>query len=162
MNNKDLHDLKNKRLEEEKFYEIMNQTNIGNLDKTEVIEVLQTISNIKELQKTYLNSIKDIIDSAKTTQLSAMEKTSIKNFEKIYEIIERISKDGSEDLKREALNKIFELANLELEYEKQKNDTVRDMNNQNNNLWKEIATKIGVVVIGVITLVVALKKSPKL
>ena len=33
MNNRDLFDLKNKRLEQVKFNEIMNQTNIGNLDK---------------------------------------------------------------------------------------------------------------------------------
>ena len=96
----------------------MNQTNTGNLDKAKVIEVLETIPNIVELQKTYLNSIKDIIDAAKATQLSAMEKISIKNFERIYEIIERMSKDGSEDFKRECLNKIFEFGKLELEYEK--------------------------------------------
>ena len=117
MNNRDLFDLKNKRLEQVKFNEIMNQTNTGNLDKAKVIEVLETIPNIVELQKTYLNSIKDIIDAAKATQLSAMEKISIKNFERIYEIIERMSKDGSEDFKRECLNKIFELGKLELEYE---------------------------------------------
>jgi hypothetical protein len=101
MNNRDLFDLKNKRLEQVKFNEIMNQTNIGNLDKAKVMEVLQTIPNIVELQRTYLNTIKDIIDSAKATHLSAMEKISIKNFEKIYEIIEKMSKDGSEDFKRE-------------------------------------------------------------
>ena len=138
MNNRDLFDLKNKRLEQVKFNEIMNQTNIGNLDKAKVMEVLQTIPNIVELQRTYLNTIKDIIDSAKATHLSAMEKISIKNFEKIYEIIEKMSKDGSEDFKRECLNKIFELGKLELEYEKQKNDTVKNMNNQNNSLWKKI------------------------
>ena len=125
MNNRDLFDLKNKRLEQVKFNEIMNQTNIGNLDKAKVMEVLQTIPNIVELQRTYLNTIKDIIDAAKATQLSAMEKISIKNFEKIYEIIEKMSKDGSEDFKRECLNKIFELGKLELEYEKQKNDIRR-------------------------------------
>ena len=65
MNNRDLFDLKNKRLEQVKFNEIMNQTNIGNLDKAKVIEVLETIPNIVELQRTYLNSIKDIIDAAK-------------------------------------------------------------------------------------------------
>ena len=106
MNNRDLFDLKNKRLEQVKFNEIMNQTNIGNLDKAKVIEVLETIPNIVELQRTYLNSIKDIIDAAKATQLSAMEKISIKNFERIYEIIERMSKDGSEDFKRECLNNL--------------------------------------------------------
>ena len=147
MNNRDLFDLKNKRLEQVKFNEIMNQTNIGNLDKAKVIEVLETIPNIVELQKTYLNSIKDIIDAAKATQLSAMEKISIKNFERIYEIIERMSKDGSEDFKRECLNKIFELGKLELEYEKQKNDTVENMNNQNNSLWKTIAIGLGTIVI---------------
>ena len=148
MNNRDLFDLKNKRLEQVKFNEIMNQTNTGNLDKAKVIEVLETIPNIVELQKTYLNSIKDIIDAAKATQLSAMEKISIKNFERIYEIIERMSKDGSEDFKRECLNKIFELGKLELEYEKQKNDTVKNMNNQNNSLWKTIAIGLGTIVIG--------------
>ncbi len=147
MNNRDLFDLKNKRLEQVKFNEIMNQTNIGNLDKAKVIEVLETIPNIVELQRTYLNSIKDIIDAAKATQLSAMEKISIKNFERIYEIIERMSKDGSEDFKRECLNKIFELGKLELEYEKQKNDTVKNMNNQNNSLWKKIAIGLGTIVI---------------
>ncbi|MGJ0378272.1 hypothetical protein [Aliarcobacter cryaerophilus] len=147
MNNRDLFDLKNKRLEQVKFNEIMNQTNIGNLDKAKVIEVLETIPNIVELQKTYLNSIKDIIDAAKATQLSAMEKISIKNFERIYEIIERMSKDGSEDFKRECLNKIFELGKLELEYEKQKNDTVKNMNNQNNSIWKKIAIGLGTIVI---------------
>ncbi len=147
MNNRDLFDLKNKRLEQVKFNEIMNQTNIGNLDKAKVIEVLETIPNIVELQRTYLNSIKDIIDAAKATQLSAMEKISIKNFEKIYEIIEKMSKDGSEDFKRECLNKIFELGKLELEYEKQKNDTVKNMNNQNNSLWKKIAIGLGTIVI---------------
>ena len=147
MNNRDLFDLKNKRLEQVKFNEIMNQTNNGNLDKAKVIEVLETIPNIVELQRTYLNSIKDIIDAAKATQLSAMEKISIKNFERIYEIIERMSKDGSEDFKRECLNKIFELGKLELEYEKQKNDTVKNMNNQNNSLWKKIAIGLGTIVI---------------
>ena len=155
MNNRDLFDLKNKRLEQVKFNEIMNQTNIGNLDKAKVIEVLETIPNIVELQRTYLNSIKDIIDAAKATQLSAMEKISIKNFEKIYEIIEKMSKDGSEDFKRECLNKIFELGKLELEYEKQKNDTVKNMNNQNNSLWKKIAIGVGVIVVGAIGAVAA-------
>ena len=155
MNNRDLFDLKNKRLEQVKFNEIMNQTNNGNLDKAKVIEVLETIPNIVELQRTYLNSIKDIIDAAKATQLSAMEKISIKNFERIYEIIERMSKDGSEDFKRECLNKIFELGKLELEYEKQKNDTVKNMNNQNNSLWKKIAIGVGVIVVGAIGAVAA-------
>ena len=161
MNNRDLFDLKNKRLEQVKFNEIMNQTNIGNLDKAKVIEVLETIPNIVELQKTYLNSIKDIIDAAKATQLSAMEKISIKNFERIYEIIERMSKDGSEDFKRECLNKIFELGKLELEYEKQKNDTVKNMNNQNNSLWKKIAIGLGTIVIGAIGAVAASKFDKK-
>ena len=161
MNNRDLFDLKNKRLEQVKFNEIMNQTNIGNLDKAKVIEVLETIPNIVELQKTYLNSIKDIIDAAKATQLSAMEKISIKNFERIYEIIERMSKDGSEDFKRECLNKIFELGKLELEYEKQKNDTVKNMNNQNNSLWKKIAIGVGVIVVGAIGAVAASKFDKK-
>ena len=160
MNNRDLFDLKNKRLEQVKFNEIMNQTNTGNLDKAKVIEVLETIPNIVELQKTYLNSIKDIIDAAKATQLSAMEKISIKNFERIYEIIERMSKDGSEDFKRECLNKIFELGKLELEYEKQKNDTVKNMNNQNNSLWKKIAI-VGTIVIGTIGAVAASKFDKK-
>ena len=161
MNNRDLFDLKNKRLEQVKFNEIMNQTNIGNLDKAIVMEVLETIPNIVELQKTYLNSIKDIIDAAKATQLSAMEKISIKNFERIYEIIERMSKDGSEDFKRECLNKIFELGKLELEYEKQKNDTVKNMNNQNNSLWKKIAIGVGVIVVGAIGAVAASKFDKK-
>ena len=161
MNNRDLFDLKNKRLEQVKFNEIMNQTNNGNLDKAKVIEVLETIPNIVELQKTYLNSIKDIIDAAKATQLSAMEKISIKNFERIYEIIERMSKDGSEDFKRECLNKIFELGKLELEYEKQKNDTVENMNNQNNSLWKTIAIGLGTIVIGTIGAVAASKFDKK-
>ena len=161
MNNRDLFDLKNKRLEQVKFNEIMNQTNIGNLDKAKVIEVLETIPNIVELQRTYLNSIKDIIDAAKATQLSAMEKISIKNFERIYEIIERMSKDGSEDFKRECLNKIFELGKLELEYEKQKNDTVENMNNQNNSLWKTIAIGLGTIVIGAIGAVAASKFDKK-
>ena len=161
MNNRDLFDLKNKRLEQVKFNEIMNQTNTGNLDKAKVIEVLETIPNIVELQKTYLNSIKDIIDAAKATQLSAMEKISIKNFEKIYEIIEKMSKDGSEDFKRECLNKIFELGKLELEYEKQKNDTVKNMNNQNNSLWKKIAIGVGVIVVGAIGAVAASKFDKK-
>ena len=161
MNNRDLFDLKNKRLEQVKFNEIMNQTNNGNLDKAKVIEVLETIPNIVELQKTYLNSIKDIIDAAKATQLSAMEKISIKNFERIYEIIERMSKDGSEDFKRECLNKIFELGKLELEYEKQKNDTVKNMNNQNNSLWKKIAIGLGTIVIGAIGAVAASKFDKK-
>ena len=161
MNNRDLFDLKNKRLEQVKFNEIMNQTNIGNLDKAKVMEVLQTIPNIVELQRTYLNTIKDIIDSAKATHLSAMEKISIKNFERIYEIIERMSKDGSEDFKRECLNKIFELGKLELEYEKQKNDTVKNMNNQNNSLWKKIAIGLGTIVIGTIGAVAASKFDKK-
>lgn len=161
MNNRDLFDLKNKRLEQVKFNEIMNQTNNGNLDKAKVIEVLETIPNIVELQRTYLNSIKDIIDAAKATQLSAMEKISIKNFERIYEIIERMSKDGSEDFKRECLNKIFELGKLELEYEKQKNDTVKNMNNQNNSLWKKIAFGLGTIVIGAIGAVAASKFDKK-
>jgi hypothetical protein len=161
MNNRDLFDLKNKRLEQVKFNEIMNQTNTGNLDKAKVIEVLETIPNIVELQRTYLNSIKDIIDAAKATQLSAMEKISIKNFEKIYEIIEKMSKDGSEDFKRECLNKIFELGKLELEYEKQKNDTVKNMNNQNNSLWKKIAIGVGVIVVGAIGAVAASKFDKK-
>ena len=160
MNNRDLFDLKNKRLEQVKFNEIMNQTNNGNLDKAKVIEVLETIPNIVELQRTYLNSIKDIIDAAKATQLSAMEKISIKNFERIYEIIEKMSKDGSEDFKRECLNKIFELGKLELEYEKQKNDTVKNMNNQNNSLWKKIAI-VGTIVIGTIGAVAASKFDKK-
>ena len=161
MNNRDLFDLKNKRLEQVKFNEIMNQTNIGNLDKAKVMEVLQTIPNIVELQRTYLNTIKDIIDSAKATHLSAMEKISIKNFEKIYEIIEKMSKDGSEDFKRECLNKIFELGKLELEYEKQKNDTVKNMNNQNNSLWKKIAIGVGVIDLGAIGDVAASKFDKK-
>ena len=161
MNNRDLFDLKNKRLEQVKFNEIMNQTNTGNLDKAKVIEVLETIPNIVELQRTYLNSIKDIIDAAKATQLSAMGKISIKNFERIYEIIERMSKDGSEDFKRECLNKIFELGKLELEYEKQKNDTVKNMNNQNNSLWKKIAFGLGTIVIGAIGAVAASKFDKK-
>lgn len=161
MDNKDLFDLKNKRLEQIKFNEIVNQTNIGNLDKAKVMEVLQTVPNIVELQRIYLDSIKDIINSAKTTQLSAMEKISIKNFEKIYEIIERMSKDGSEDFKRECLNKIFELGKLELEYEKQKNDTVKNMNNQNNSLWKKIAIGIGTIAITAITAVAASKFDKK-
>lgn len=161
MNNRDLFDLKNKRLEQVKFNEIMNQTNIGNLDKAKVMEVLETIPNIVELQKTYLNSIKDIIDAAKATQLSAMEKISIKNFERIYEIIERMSKDGSEDFKRECLNKIFELGKLELEYEKQKNDTVKNMNNQNNSLWKKIAFGLGTIVTLAIGAVAASKFDKK-
>ena len=161
MNNRDLFDLKNKRLEQVKFNEIMNQTNNGNLDKAKVIEVLETIPNIVELQRTYLNSIKDIIDAAKATQLSAMEKISIKNFERIYEIIERMSIDGSEDFKRECLNKIFELGKLELEYEKQKNDTVKNMNNQNNSLWKKIAIGVGVIVVGAIGAVAASKFDKK-
>ncbi|MCT7464694.1 hypothetical protein N5S72_09560 [Aliarcobacter cryaerophilus] len=161
MHNRDLLDLKNKSLEQVKFNEIMKQTNNGNFDKEKVMEVLQTIPNLVELQRTYLNSKKDIINSAKDTQLSAMNKISIKNFERIYEIIERMSKDGSEDLKRECLNKIFELGKLELESEKEKNDTVKYMNNQNNSLWKKIAIGLGAVAITAIGAVAVSKFDKK-
>ena len=72
-----------------------------------------------------------------------------------------MSKDGSEDFKRECLNKIFELGKLELEYEKQKNDTVKNMNNQNNSLWKKIAIGVGVIVVGAIGAVAASKFDKK-
>ena len=72
-----------------------------------------------------------------------------------------MSKDGSEDFKRECLNKIFELGKLELEYEKQKNDTVENMNNQNNSLWKTIAIGLGTIVIGAIGAVAASKFDKK-
>ena len=85
--------------------------------------------------------------------------TSQKN--SIYEIIEKMSKDGSEDFKRECLNKIFELGKLELEYEKQKNDTVKNMNNQNNSLWKKIAIGVGVIDVGAIGAVAASKFDKK-
>ncbi|TLT07830.1 hypothetical protein FE243_03590 [Aliarcobacter thereius] len=138
MNDFELINFKNKKLEQEKFNEILTQTNIGNLDKKLAIEVLHSIPNIIELQKNYLDSIKNIIESVKSTQISALEGISIKNFEKLYEIVERISKDGSEDLKKECINKIFELAKLELEYEKQKNITLENINNSNNSLWKKL------------------------
>lgn len=153
MNNFELIDLKNKELDQEKFNEILTQTNIGNINKELASEVLFTIPNIIELQKNYLDSIKNIIESVESTQISALEGISIKNFEKLYEIVERISKNGSEDLKKECINKIFELAKLELEYEKQKNITLENINSSNNSLWKKIAIGLGLVAVGAVSVV---------
>ncbi|KLE08181.1 hypothetical protein [Aliarcobacter butzleri] len=141
--------LKYKNLSQEEFNQIVDYVASNKIDGTIAIEVLKTIPNLVKLNETYLETTKTIFNSAKDIQLSAIDKISIQNIDKIIGTIESMSKDTSEEFKKECLSSIILLSQKLFEFEKDKNDTTAKINDDNNGLWKKAFMALSLVVVSV-------------
>ncbi|MFY4786815.1 hypothetical protein ACOTVV_03730, partial [Aliarcobacter butzleri] len=78
-----------------------------------------------------------------------IDKISIQNIDKIIGTIESMSKDTSEEFKKECLSSILSLSQKLFEFEKDKNDTTAKMNDDNNSFWKKAFVALSLVVMSV-------------
>ncbi|MCT7544254.1 MULTISPECIES: hypothetical protein [Aliarcobacter] len=100
--------------------------------------------NYIEVLKSYVESSTKITNASKEVQLAALYKLSSHNRDKVIEAMIELSKNGSEDLKNKILEKISEITSEQSKLEKTTNDTLKEMNKDNNDFWLKLAGGLAV------------------
>jgi hypothetical protein len=95
--------------------------------------------NYIEVLKSYVESSTKITNASKEVQLAALSKLSSHNRDKVIEAMIELSKNGSEDLKNKILEKLSEITSEQSKLEKTTNDTLKEMNKDNNYFWLKLA-----------------------
>ena len=100
--------------------------------------------NYIEVLKSYVESSTKITNASKEVQLAALSKLSSHNRDKVIEAMIELSKNGSEDLKNKILEKLSEITSEQSKLEKTTNDTLKEMNKDNNDFWLKLAGGLAV------------------
>lgn len=100
--------------------------------------------NYIEVLKSYIESSTKITNASKEVQLAALYKLSSHNRDKVIEAMIELSKNGSEDLKNKILEKLSEITSEQSKLEKTTNDTLKEMNKDNNDFWLKLAGGLAV------------------
>lgn len=138
-------------IQKENFELLLEDVNKNEITKEEALEIFKNISNLTEVQKAYLETVKESVSAAKEVQLSAIDKINVPNVDFIIKIIEDMSKDSHDlDFKTKILEKLMELSKLMFEYEDKKNESAERMNKDNNNFWGKLMIGVGVIAVGVV------------
>jgi len=125
------------------FETIMDNVALGEISKEHAMLLLNALPNFVELQKTYLDGIKTIANSARETQKSAMDAISkVAELDSLISIINKLSDNvESEELKSKIIDALIKIANLKNEIVK----ILQEVNTSNNSIWKEIALTVAAV-----------------
>lgn len=127
----------------QQFETIMDNVALGEISKEQAMLLLSALPNFVELQKTYLDGIKTIANSARETQKSAMDAISkVAEIDSLISIINKLSDNvESEELKSKIIDALIKIANLKNEIVK----ILQEVNTSNNSTWKEIALTVAAV-----------------
>lgn len=138
-------------IQKKNFELLLEDVNKNEITKEEALEIFKNISNLTEVQKAYLETVKESVSAAKEVQLSAMDKISVPNVDIIIKTIGDMLKDTHDlDLKTRILEELMELSRLMFEYEHKKNESTERMNKDNNNFWGKLMIGVGVVAVGAV------------
>jgi len=135
------------------FETIMDNVALGEISKEHAMLLLNALPNFVELQKTYLDGIKTIANSARETQKSAMDAISkVAELDSLISIINKLSDNvESEELKSKIIDALIKIANLKNEIVK----ILQEVNTSNNSIWKEIALTVVAVASVAVAAVIA-------
>ncbi len=135
-------------IQNEKFELLLDDVSKNNISREQALGILKQITNLSEVQKAYLETVKESIHAIKNVQQSAIDKISVPNVDPIIKIIEDMLK-STDDLafKEKISEKLMELARLMFEYEQKKNETASKINDDNNGFWGKLLLGVGVVAI---------------
>ncbi len=129
------------------IFEDVVKNKISNQD----LHILQTmIPGFLELQKEYVDCIKDSIKGAKETQDKTLDIVSISgNIESLIEIVNQLmKKSNSEEVDSKILDTIVKITELKIKFEDAKNEYARKINKDNLKFWgTTIASIVGVIVV---------------
>ena len=107
----------------------------GEISKEDMKLLLEVMPNFVQLQETYIDGLKTIINSAKETQKDALRGITI-TIENLTALLQSIvEKSETEELRSKIVDISLKLAEHGLEIAK----IVQETNKENNNLWKSIA-----------------------
>ena len=73
-------------IQKENFELLLEDVNKNEITKEEALEIFKNISNLTEVQKAYLETVKESVSAAKEVQLSAMNKISVPNVDFIINL----------------------------------------------------------------------------
>lgn len=138
----------------QQFETLMDKVAIGEISKEQVMLLLNALPNLVELQKTYIDGIKTIADSAKEMQKNVIDNISKSgDIESSIAVINKLLDNAeTEELKFKILDALVKITIFKLEIEREKAKRLQEVNQSNNSFWK----KIGVAAASVASVAVAI------
>ncbi len=138
----------------QEFENIQRLAGEGKISKEEMKLLVEAIPNFIQLQETYIDGLKTIINSAKETQKDALRGITI-TIENLTALLQTIvEKSETEELRLKIADISLKLAEHGMEIAK----ILQATNQENNNLWKSIAGIAATALIVVGGIFVATKK----
>jgi polyhydroxyalkanoate synthesis regulator phasin len=141
----------------DKFKTIQSLVGEGKISKDEMKLLIEAMPNFVQLQQTYVDGLKTVINGAKETQKDALRGISI-TLENITEILITLAKDAESD---ELRSKIADIALKLADYGKEIAKILQETNKDNNNTWKQIAGFASIAFITTVSVFVAMQNKNK-
>ncbi len=134
------------------FKKIQNLASKNEISREEMRLLVEAIPHFVQLQQTYVDGLKSVIQSAKESQKNALDGMS-RNLENITNILNNlINKAETEELRSKIADIALKLADYSLEIAKILHETNKD----NNNTWKYIAGGVSACLAVVVTVATVL------
>ncbi|MNY93312.1 hypothetical protein D3C78_97220 [compost metagenome] len=135
-------------LSKEQYAEIIELIHNNKYSLEQLAELVKVIPNFIVLQKDYLDSLKSIVDGAKTSQVSSLEGIK-KSLDSTMQIISKLADKATSD---ESLRLIAEttlkIADLHVKIA----EIIKETNKDNNEAWQNFA-KLAMATISVVGVV---------
>ena len=136
------------------FEDIQVLAGKGKITKEEMQLLVEMMPNFVQLQETYIDGLKTIINSAKETQKDALSgiTVTIENFTALLHTI--LEKAETEELRSKVADISLKLADHGIEIAK----ILQETNKENNSLWKTLGSVAAVALVVVGTVFINSKK----
>ena len=144
-----------KNLSEEQYVKIIELIQNNDFSLAQLAELGKVIPNIIDLQKDYLESLKSVVDSVKTTQINSLDGIK-QSLDSTMQILSKITDKATSDESLHLIAQItLKIADLHVKIA----EIVRETNKDNNDAWQGLAkfAMAAISVVGVV-LTIALRK----
>lgn len=143
-----------KSVSNQQFEKIQILAGEGKISKEDMKLLVEAIPHFVQLQQTYVDGLKTVINAAKETQKDALRGISV-TLENITDLLKTIVKNAeTEELRSKIADIALKLADYGIEIAK----ILQDTNKENNSTWKQIAGFVSIAVLVVGSIFVASKK----
>jgi len=146
-----------KTVSNQEFQKIQMLAGEGKISKEEMRLLVEVMPNFVQLQQTYVDGLKTVINAAKDTQKDALRGISV-TLENITDLLKTIVQNAeTEELRSKIADIALKLADYGIDIAK----ILQDTNKENNSTWKQIALGVSAVVLTIGGIFMATKKETK-
>lgn len=133
------------QVSDEDFKRIQELAARNELSRHQMTLLVEAMPQFVELQKTYIEGLKELIASAKETQRDALHGIS-QGLDRLTEVLKEIvSRSESDELRGKVADIALRLSEYHLEIAK----ILKETNQDNNSFWKGVGVAAGVAVAAV-------------